>query len=65
MVDQPDQRFYEIGFSEGIRTAITLMRTRGYDRALKALERMLENSQSRPPASMIETRGHDTTNMEA
>lgn len=43
MVDQPDQRFYEIGFSEGIRTAITLMRTRGYDRALKALERMLEN----------------------
>ena len=65
MVDQPDQRFYEIGFSEGISTAITLMRTRGYDRALKALERMLENSKSRPPNSSQDREGHDAANMEA
>ncbi len=65
MVDQPDRRFYEIGFSEGISTAITLMRTRGYDRALKALERMLENSKSRPSEFLQDREGHDTANMEA
>ncbi|MHB1811264.1 MAG: hypothetical protein ACYCPR_02480 [Thermoplasmataceae archaeon] len=36
MVDTPDLRMYEMGFNEGIRTALNLVEMKGYDRALKA-----------------------------
>ena len=65
MVDTPDLRMYEMGFNEGIRTALYLVEVKGYDRALKARKRMLENSQSRPPQSLPDKGGHDTTRTEA
>ncbi len=65
MVDTPDRRMYEMGFNEGIRTALNLVEMKGYDRALKALKRMLENSQSRPPEILRDQGGHDTTRTEA
>jgi hypothetical protein len=52
---------YEEGFREGIQTALSVIETRGYDRALKTLRKILENSQSRPPRSSQESGGHDTT----
>jgi hypothetical protein len=65
MVDTPDLRMYEMGFNEGIRTALNIFESKGYDRALKALKRMLENSQSRPPEILRDQGGHDTTRTEA
>jgi hypothetical protein len=61
MVDTPDRRMYEMGFNEGIRTALNIFESKGYDRALKALKRMLENSQSRPPEILQDQEGHDTS----
>ncbi|OWP55331.1 MAG: hypothetical protein B2I17_10065 [Thermoplasmatales archaeon B_DKE] len=61
MSGDQDPRMYEIGFREGIRTAMNLFQTRGYDRALKALERILEESQSRHPGSSINAGGPDTS----
>jgi hypothetical protein len=52
---------YELGFAEGIRTAIGILRTREYGRALKALERILEKSQSRPSEILQVQEGHDTS----
>ncbi len=64
-VDPQDRRMYEMGFYEGIRTALSVLDSKGYNRGLKTLKRMLENSRSRRPGSTLDMGGNDKTRNEA
>ena len=55
-----NQDLYSKGFNEGIRTAIVILKSKGYDRTLSILNKMLEVSQSRPPEILQDRGGHDT-----
>lgn len=56
-----NQDLYSKGFNEGIRTAIVILKSKGYDRTLSILNRMLEISQSRPSEILQDQEGHDTS----